>query len=107
VRSRNRANSLGSLIETECGGRVITNVKETVCEDCGLVIQEQRVHHGQEWRAYDADERERTGARLNAARHNRGLSTKIDHGTDTHGNELSTQKRRRLARMRRVQTRGR
>lgn len=91
----------------ECHGHVTTNVKETVCEDCGLVIEEQRIDHGPEWRAYDADERERTGAPLTAARHDRGLSTEIGHGTDAHGNELSGQKRRRLARMRREQTRGR
>jgi transcription initiation factor TFIIB len=91
----------------ECHGHVTTNVKETVCEDCGLVIEEQRLDHGPEWRACDADERERTGAPLTTARHDRGLSTEIGHGTDVHGNELSGQKRRRLARMRREQTRGR
>jgi hypothetical protein len=51
----------------ECNGHVTTNVKETICEDCGLVIEEQRLDHGPEWRAYDADERERTGAPLTAA----------------------------------------
>ena len=91
----------------ECDGRVTTNAVETVCEDCGLVIDEQRIDHGPEWREYDADERERTGAPLTAARHDRGLSTEIGYGTDVHGNELSGQKRRRLARMRREQTRGR
>jgi transcription initiation factor TFIIB len=44
---------------------------------------------------------------LTAARHDRGLSTEIGRGTDANGNELSAQKRRRLARMRREQTRGR
>lgn len=91
----------------ECDGHVITNIKETVCEDCGLVIDEQRLDHGPEWRTYDADKRERTGAPLTAARHDRGLSTEIGRGTDANGNELSAQKRRRLARMRREQTRGR
>jgi transcription initiation factor TFIIB len=91
----------------ECDGHVITNIKETVCEDCGLVIDEQRLDHGPEWRTYDADERERTGAPLTAARHDRGLSTEIGRGTDANGNVLSAQKRRRLARMRREQTRGR
>jgi transcription initiation factor TFIIB len=86
----------------ECDGRVTTNAVETVCEDCGLVIDEQRIDHGPEWRAYD-EECERTGALLTAARHDRGLSTEIGRGTD----ELSGQKRRRLARMRREQTRGR
>ena len=72
----------------ECDGHVITNVKETVCEECGLVIEEQYLDHGPEWRAYDEDERERTGAPLTAARHDRGLSTEIGHGTDAHGTEL-------------------
>jgi len=91
----------------ECDGRVTTNAVETVCEDCGLVVDEQRIDHGPEWRAYDDEERERTGAPLTAARHDRGLSTEIGRGTDAKGNEISGQKRRRLARMRREQTRGR
>ncbi|GAA5434826.1 hypothetical protein Hjap01_04318 [Haloarcula japonica] len=73
----------------ECDGRVTTNAVETVCEDCGLVIDEQRIDHGPEWRAYDDEERERTGAPLTAARHDRGLSTEIGRGTDAKGNELS------------------
>jgi transcription initiation factor TFIIB len=91
----------------ECDGRVTTNTVETVCEDCGLVIDEQRIDHGPEWRAYDDEECERTGAPLTAARHDRGLSTEIGRGTDAKGNELSGKKRQRLARMRREQTRGR
>ena len=91
----------------ECDGRVTTNAVETVCEDCGLVIDEQRIDHRPEWRAYDDEECERTGAPLTSARHDRGLSTEIGHGTDAKGNELSGKKRQRLARMRREQTRGR
>jgi len=91
----------------ECNGRVTTNAVETVCEECGLVVDEQRIDHGPEWRAFDEDERERTGAPLTAARHDRGLSTEIGRRTDANGNTLSGQKRRRLARMRREQSRGR
>ena len=29
----------------ECDGRVTTNAVETVCEDCGLVVDEQRIDH--------------------------------------------------------------
>ena len=91
----------------ECDGRVTTNAVETVCEECGLVIDEQRIDYGPEWRGFDKDERERTGAPLTATRHDRGLSTEIGRGADANGNELSGQKRRRLARMRREQTRER
>ena len=31
----------------ECDGHVTTNAVETVCEDCGFVIHEQRIDHGQ------------------------------------------------------------
>jgi transcription initiation factor TFIIB len=33
----------------ECGGLVTTNVIETVCEDCGLIINEHRTTHGAEF----------------------------------------------------------
>ncbi|WP_458210248.1 transcription initiation factor IIB [Haladaptatus sp. NG-SE-30] len=91
----------------ECNGQVRTNSVETVCEDCGLVIDEQRIDHGPEWITHDQHERKRTGAPLTATRHDRGLSTEIGHGKDANGNELSERKRRQLARMRREQTRGR
>ena len=90
----------------ECDGRVTTNAAETVCDNCGLVIDDQRIDHGPEWRSFDADERERTGAPLTAARHDRGLSTEIGHGVDGTGNTLSGQKRRQLSRLRREHKRG-
>jgi transcription initiation factor TFIIB len=91
----------------ECKGQVRTNSVETICEDCGLVIDEQRIDRGPEWRTHDQDQRKRTGAPLTAARHDRGLSTEIGRRKDANGNELSGQKRQRLSRMRREQTRGR
>ncbi|WP_256403909.1 transcription initiation factor IIB [Halorubrum salinum] len=91
----------------ECKGEVRTNSVETICEDCGLVIDEQRIDRGPEWRTHDQDQRKRTGAPLTAARHDRGLSTEIGRRKDANGNELSGQKRQRLSRMRREQNRGR
>ncbi len=90
----------------ECDGRVTTNTSETVCEDCGLVVNDQRIDHGPEWRSFDKAERERTGAPLTVARHDRGLSTEIGRGTDANGNTLSGRKRRQLGRLRREQKRG-
>ncbi|MFC6734448.1 transcription initiation factor IIB family protein [Haladaptatus sp. DYSN1] len=91
----------------ECSGRVTTNSVETICEDCGLIIDEQRIDHGPEWRTHDQDQRKRTGAPLTAARHDRGLSTETGRRKDANGNELSGQKRQRLSRLRREQYRGR
>ncbi len=91
----------------ECDARIITNAVETTCEDCGLVIDEERIDHGPEWRSFEADERERTGAPLTVARHDRGLSTEIGRGADAKGNQLSGRKRQQLGRLRREQSRGR
>ncbi|MGZ0747385.1 transcription initiation factor IIB [Haloparvum sp. AD34] len=81
----------------ECDGRLHTSDAETVCTDCGLVVDADRIDHGPEWRSFaddDADP-ERTGAPRTRARHDRGLSTEIGQATRATG-----RKRRRLARMR-------
>jgi len=90
----------------ECGGPVRTNSAETVCADCGLVIDEQSIDRGPEWYG-DDDSAKRTGAPLTPARHDRGLSTVIGTGRGATDTDASSQKRRRLARMRREQSRGR
>ncbi|MFC5971388.1 transcription initiation factor IIB family protein [Halomarina salina] len=96
----------GSTAETcpECDGVVRTNSRETVCEDCGLIIDEQVIDHGPEWRTFDDDgtrDRVRTGAPLTERRHDRGLSTEIGRKRDGRGNTLSGRKRRQLSRLRR------
>jgi transcription initiation factor TFIIB len=82
----------------ECGGRVQSAETETVCADCGLVVDEHEIDHGPEWRSFEDDDTdpERTGAPLTRARHDRGLSTKIGRSTRVKG-----RKRRQLSRMRR------
>ena len=65
----------------ECGGLVHTNSIETVCDDCGLIINDQPIDHGPEWCAFDGTEHiERTwiGPALTPARHDRGLSSVSD-----------------------------
>ena len=87
----------------ECDGRVQTNSRETVCEDCGLILSEQAIDRGPEWRVFEDDDeqRERTGAPLTPTRHDDGLSTNIGEYRDGQGNTLSTKKRRHLTRLRR------
>lgn len=81
----------------ECDGQLRSTDAETVCGDCGLVVEESRIDHGPEWRSFPDDETrpERTGAPLTRSRHDRGLSTEIGKPTRVKG-----RKRRRLARMR-------
>ena len=82
----------------ECQGAVRQHATERICTDCGLVVSEDRIDRGPDWRRFSDDDTnpERTGAPLTRARHDRGLSTEIGRSTRVKG-----RKRRRLARMRR------
>jgi transcription initiation factor TFIIB len=89
----------------ECGGSVTAaDTDERVCADCGLVIEDQRIDSGPEWRAFDAaerDERSRVGAPMTEMLHDKGLSTTIGFDkTDAYGNALGGRKRRQLKRLR-------
>lgn len=103
-----QANSSANLCP-ECGGHVTTNSVETVCEDCGLVLESHPIDPGPEWRSFEDEETdpERTGAPLTPTRHDRGLSTEIGYKTDGSGHTLSGAKRRQLGRLRREHNRGR
>jgi transcription initiation factor TFIIB len=95
----------------ECGGTVTTSDFETVCVDCGLVVDEDRLDRGPEWRSFDDGDthvqRERTGTPLTASRHDRGLSTEIGYGEDANGNPIGGTRQRRLGRLRREHSRTR
>lgn len=82
----------------ECEGSLRSMGAETVCDECGLVVSEDRLDRGPEWRSFADDDTnpERCGAPLTRSRHDRGLSTEIGHST-----RLKGRKRRRVARMRR------
>ncbi len=89
----------------ECSGTLTASDGETVCGDCGLVVAEDRVDRGPEWRVFDPDDRDRvrTGAPRDPSRHDRGLTTEIGRGERA----ASGRKRRRRARMRRQHQRTR
>jgi transcription initiation factor TFIIB len=91
----------------ECDGRLNESGDETVCAECGLVVAEDRIDYGPEWRSFDdGTNRERTGAPLTRSRHDRGLSTEIGYGTGSN-TRLTGRKRRQVARMRREHNRAR
>lgn len=94
----------------ECSGLLVTDAGETSCDDCGLLLSEQRLDTRPEWRSFEDGEpsQARTGAPLTPARHDRGLSSEIGFGhRDVNGNVLSGRKRGQLARLRREHTRAR
>jgi transcription initiation factor TFIIB len=90
----------------ECDGRLNPDGDETICDECGLVVDEDRIDHGPEWRSFadDDGQKERTGAPLTRSRHDRGLTTEIGHGSDL---RLTGRKRRQVARMRKHHERAR
>lgn len=66
--------------ECECGCEDIVETKgEKVCAECGLVLAEDRIDPGPEWRAFTENERnnvKRTGSPVTNTMHDRGMSTK-------------------------------
>ena len=96
----------------ECGGGHLVrdyNRGELVCEDCGLVLDEQLIDQGPEWRAFDADQgekRARTGAPMTYTIHDKGLSTEIGwKNKDSYGKSIPTRNRAQLYRLRKWQRR--
>jgi len=90
----------------ECSGRLVTDDEhgETVCEECGLVVEEDSVDRGPEWRAFDSrekDEKSRVGAPTTNMMHDKGLSTNIDwRDRDAYGNALGAKQRKKMQRLR-------
>ncbi|PGF17089.1 transcription initiation factor IIB 2 [Natrinema sp. CBA1119] len=90
----------------ECGGRLVSDDEhaETVCTDCGLVVEEDEIDRGPEWRAFDAsekDEKSRVGAPTTNMMHDQGLSTNIGwQDKDAYGRALSSRQRQKMQRLR-------
>ena len=92
----------GSLIEA-------TASAEVLCDECGLIIEEDRIDRGPEWRAFDHEERERrtrVGAPRTEMLHDHGLATRIGwRDEDTTGQPLTAEKAHRMHRLRTWQSR--
>jgi transcription initiation factor TFIIB len=90
----------------ECDGSLVANedAGETVCGDCGLVVDADELDRGPEWRAFDAserDEKSRVGAPMTKLMHDEGLSTTIGwRDRDASGNALDARQRERMGRLR-------
>jgi len=94
------------LVCPECGGRLVTDEErgETVCGECGLVVEEDEIDPGPEWRAFDSkekDQKSRVGAPTTQMMHDKGLSTNIGwQDKDAYGNALSSRQREKMQRLR-------
>lgn len=90
----------------DCDGPIVRDEgqAELHCEECGRVIEADRIDTGPEWRKFDDSDQEqksRVGAPPTERLHDRGLSTVIGWADqDSYGNPLPTKRRRRMQRMR-------
>ena len=101
--------------ENECpecaAGALVKNAdgSELVCEDCGLIVEEDQMDLGPEWRAFNHQERQsksRVGAPTTQTMHDKGLTTTIDwKNKDAYGRSISSEKRSQMHRLRKWQER--
>jgi transcription initiation factor TFIIB len=90
----------------ECTGRLVSDTErgETVCAECGLVVEEDEIDRGPEWRAFDSkekDEKSRVGAPTTNMMHDKGLSTNIGwQNKDAYGRSLNSNQRSKMQRLR-------
>jgi len=98
----------------ECGSVNLVHdydTGETVCGDCGLVLYEQMMDKGPEWRAFTQEEkasRSRVGVPTSYSVHDKGLSTAISQvDRDAFGRKLPLSTRLQMWRLRKWQIRSR
>jgi transcription initiation factor TFIIB len=94
----------------ECeAANIVQEQGERCCGECGLVIEDDLVDRGPEWRAFDSRERKeksRVGAPTTPTMHDKGLTTDISwKNEDAYGQSLSASKRKQLNRLRTWQER--
>ncbi len=89
-----------------CGAKKIRKdptTGEIICEACGLVISEDTIDLGKDWRSFDSEQfekRARAGSPKKYVKLNKGLVTMIDRkGRDLRGNKLSTEGRAQMYRL--------
>ena len=77
---------------------------ELICQDCGLVLDEDLIDYSPEWRAFDNEQekqRARTGSPMNELIFDKGLSTTIGwQNKDHYGNRIPARNQSQLRRLR-------
>jgi len=95
----------------KCGGTNIISDPdngERICSQCGLVIEEEPIDMGPEWRAFTVAEkntRSRTGLGASLTLYDKGLSTVFRGDRDAAGRKLNNEARLKMDRLRRYDNR--
>lgn len=90
----------------ECAGRLVADEQrgEQTCRDCGLVVATDQLDRGPDWYNNDEDGLRRAGAPLTSRFADKGLSTRMGHGSAEAADKATSGRRRRqLTRLRRRQ----
>ncbi|HWG91732.1 MAG TPA: transcription initiation factor IIB [Candidatus Thermoplasmatota archaeon] len=83
---------------------------EVHCGQCGIVIEDNLIDTGPDWRAFDAEQRatkERAGAPLSIMQHDLGMGTVMWGRTDAHGKPIVGAEMTRIRRMQKWDRRAR
>lgn len=84
---------------------------ELTCGDCGLVVKDNKINEGPEWRAFtplEKNSRSRVGVPLSFAVHDKGLTTMIGRiGRDAYGRKIPLDTKLQMLRLRKWQIRSR
>ena len=98
----------------ECGSANLVHdydTGETICVNCGLILHEQMIDKGPEWRAFTQEEREsrsRVGMPTSYSVYDKGLSTTMGRvDRDAFGRKLPQSTRLQMWRLRKWQIRSR
>jgi transcription initiation factor TFIIB len=90
----------------ECGKKTVykdPKTGELVCRSCHVVVSEDQVDFGKEWRSFQdspSQDSVRAGAPMKYTKMNKGLETVIERsGRDLRGNKLSTKSRAQMYRL--------
>ncbi len=96
-----------------CGGTdfIMSSSRELVCAECGLVLRDDVIDFGAEWREFSPEERDkraRAGPPSTLTMHDKGLSTTIDwRDVDARGHRLDARRRAEMQRIRKWHNRSR
>jgi len=96
---------------SKCGStNIITDFEagEEICAKCGLVISDEIINTGPEWRAFSSAEkkdRARASSIMSFSLYDKGFSTGFNTNRDGLGNQLDAETRQRMTRLKRYNTR--
>lgn len=104
TRKRSVDNNLIHETCPECDEEIIQENTEQYCGSCGVLLTQENIDPGPEWRAFNHSEQQsksRVGEPISKTIHDKGLSTVIGNDNkDAKGGRLSNKKQTRMKRLR-------